>query len=141
MGSISNIFLNPTSIGLIENFVYFALLMGMKKNDAQQLSHSYISIVANNFRIKTLEPSYFCEVVVPICQNDENKYKVLEIADYEKKVLADKPDFIKDNNFMNRMYEDIQKDLDDGNKRDTILMYQFSDMHWNLDYAEGSSVD
>lgn len=141
MGSLSSIFLNSESIKLIENLVYLGLLIGMKKEDAQKISHSYIAIMANNFKIKTLEPSYFCEVVLPVCKNSENKYKILQIGDYEKQILADKPDFVKDNNFMNNMYKDIQSDLDAGNKRDTILMYQFSDMHWNLEYTEGTSAD
>lgn len=141
MGSLSSIFLNSESIKLIEELVYLGLLIGMKKEDAQKISHSYIAIMANSLKIKTLEPSYFCEVVLPICKNSENKYKILQIGDYEKQILADKPDFVKDNNFMNNMYKDIQSDLDAGNKRDTILMYQFSDMHWNLEYTEGTSAD
>jgi len=53
--------------------------------------------------------------------------------------LADKPEFIQDNDYINKLYKEIQDDLEAGRKRETMLMYHFTDLHWNLEYQEGSN--
>lgn len=92
-----------------------------------------------NLKTKTFEPNYFCEVEIPACNH--NKYEILERDSYAEKVLEDKPDIIKDNNFINNLYDEIQEDLDAGVERETILVYHFSDFHWNMDYTEGANND
>lgn len=76
---------------------------------------------------------------MPACDNKNNKYVVLEKEDYQKRLLDEKPEIIKDNNFIDNLYEEIQEDLDSGNERDTILMYHISDIHWNINYTEGAN--
>lgn len=92
-----------------------------------------------NFKIKTFEPNYFCQVQVPACDSKHNKYTILEKTDYQNKMLADKPDLIKDNNFINNLYKEIEEDISSGNERETILLYHISDLHWNLEYKEGTN--
>lgn len=103
------------------------------------VSDTFVPFFIDQLREEKFSPSYFCEVQFQACNNRNNAYKVLGKKDYQTNVLRDKPDIIKDNNYINNLYEQIQEDLDAGNKRETLLMYHFSDLHWNLDYTEGSS--
>jgi len=106
---------------------------------SQAISDAYVEMIMVNLKIKTFEPNYFCEVELGVCK--PNKYEVLSTEDYTTRVLSDKPDFIKDNNYINSLYDDMQKDKEAGRDRETMLMYQFSDLHWNLNYEEGTNTD
>jgi sphingomyelin phosphodiesterase len=50
------------------------------------------------------------------------------------KILADKPDHIKDDNFINNMYSDMKT-------TDTLKAILLTDVHIDLDYKEGMNVD
>ena len=47
-----------------------------------------------------LRPDFFCEKVWKSC--DTNLYTVLPPEDYVERVLKDKPEMIKDDNFINK---------------------------------------
>jgi sphingomyelin phosphodiesterase len=100
---------------------------------------AYVHIIMNDFKVKTFEPNYFCEILLPVCK--PNAYELLTTEAYSKRVLADKPDFIKDNNYINNLYKEIEEDKLTGRERETILMYHLSDLHWNMNYKEGTNAD
>lgn len=53
------------------------------------------------------------------------------------KILRFKPDYLKQDNFMDYVYDDIEKYPEN---RETLTFIQFTDLHLDLDYVPGSSV-
>lgn len=96
-------------------------------------------MVMDNLKRKFFEPNFFCETVLPVCA--ANTYDVQTIEAYEKRIMADKPEFLKDNDYINKLYEEIEEDKKEGRERETMLMYHFSDLHWNMNYMEGTDND
>lgn len=131
--------LNPVGYTIWELIIAYGLRLVFDSIQSDDISYAYTRMVMVNLKTKTFEPNFFCEVEIPACNH--NKYEILERDAYAEKVLADKPDIIKDNNFINNLYDEIQEDLDAGVERETILVYHFSDFHWNMDYTEGTSND
>ena len=56
--------------------------------------------------------------------------------EFSKRVLADKPESIKDDNFVNNLYDTIKSDT---KQRDSFRVVHFSDPHLDPEYAEGSN--
>lgn len=88
-------------------------------------------------KFKAFEPNYFCEITVPVCK--EEHFRLRPAQHDIDRILSDKPEFIKDNNYINKLYKEMNADKLEGKARETMLVYHFSDLHWNLDYQEGSS--
>ena len=79
----------------------------------------------------------------------------MSTEDYAQRVLSEKPDFIKNNDYIDNLYEEILREEENknseissqnslensGTERDTLLVYQFTDLHLTMDYAEGYSND
>jgi len=101
-------------------------------------SKAYVSVVMTNFKKKTFEPNYFCSMFLPICK--PSKYTFLDPKADAKQILADKPEFIKNNDFINNLYKEIESDKNRAG-RETILAYHISDMHLLLDYKPGTNSD
>lgn len=102
-----------------------------------QIADAYVAVIMNNFKVKTFEPNYFCEMQIGVCK--KKHYEFLDPKVEAKRILEDKPDFIKDNNYINQLYKEIKDDEEAGVERETILLYHVSDLHFNLNYQEGSS--
>lgn len=103
------------------------------------ISIAYVRMVMTNLKKKTFEPNYFCEMFLGVCKPEH--YKFLDPKDDEKRILADKPDFIKDNNYVNELYKEIEKDRLAGRERETMLMYHISDLHMSIEYKAGTNND
>ena len=100
---------------------------------------AYTAAIMNNFKIKTFEANYFCSVILPIWKED--KYEYLSTEEDVKRIMHDKPDYIRDNNYINNLYKQIRADQDAGRNRETLMLYHFSDFHFLLDYKAGSNND
>ena len=48
---------------------------------------------------------------------------------------------IRDNNYINNLYKEIKRDEEHGRSRETLLLYHFSDFHFQFDYKEGANND
>lgn len=132
--------INPIGIGIIKFGV--AEMVALFLYDQKQgdiISNAYIKPLMENFKKKTFNPSYFCEVLVPICQ--ESQFEVLKVEDYTNRILSDKPESIQNNDFIDKLYQKIEDDKKNGIARETMLMYHFSDLHWNMKYEAGTSDD
>ena len=57
--------------------------------------------------------------------------------DFAQSVLEDKPDHIKDDEFVNRLYDSMKGS---GNRK-TLKMVQFTDLHVDLEYTVGAAVN
>ena len=83
-----------------------------------------------------LKPDYFCEEIVKTC--DTNLYVEKPVDDYIKRVLADKPESIKDDDFINKKYKEMSKSKI---PRKTFKMAHITDAHFDFKYAKGSNWD
>jgi len=57
-----------------------------------------LEVMANSY----LESNYFCVEIMEVC--DTPTFTRFEADDYIKDLLADKPEHIKDNNYLNNLY-------------------------------------
>ena len=74
-----------------------------------------------------------CDEYLHLCPKPD--IKELDIEAYVFKVLSEKPDIIKDNNFVDEIYEKIANDK---SQRKTIKSIQLSDLHIDFKYQEGT---
>ena len=65
-----------------------------------------------------------------------NKYKVLKENDFMDRVFKDKPEEIKDNNYLNSLYEEMEADK---KSRKTVKVLHMSDVHFDYEYFEGKN--
>lgn len=83
-----------------------------------------------------LKDDFFCEKILPIC--DTNYYTEDKPQDYIKKILADKPKELEKDDFVNNLYEKINKDT---NERKTFKMLHIADAHLDFQYQVGDDID
>jgi sphingomyelin phosphodiesterase len=79
-------------------------------------------------------PKYACSRMLGFCSNPS--WKTLDDQEYIDRVLADKPDFIKDNEFTNNKYKEIKADP---KERKAVRVMHLSDIHLDFDYVEGTN--
>lgn len=83
-----------------------------------------------------LSPEYICNKLLKSC--NEIDYQVLNATDFVQRVLKEKPDFLEDNEYVNKLYKVIKLDTQ---KRNTIKAIHYSDAHVDLDYAPGTNAN
>lgn len=138
IGTLSFLIINKYGIKFFElGTIGVCTVFLFNFEQCKAISKAYVSMIMTNLKVKTFEPNYFCEIFLGVCK--PKHYKFLDPKDDAKRILADKPDFIKDNNYINKLYAEIAKDKREGKKRETMLMYHISDLHFNLEYLPGSS--
>ena len=98
---------------------------------------AYGDMVRDGLRRRTFDADYFCEITFNACENTH--FKPMGIKNYTDRVLADKPDIIKNNDFIDRLYRPMEQDLAAGYKRETMTIYHITDLHWDLEYQAGTS--
>ena len=55
-----------------------------------------------------LSPEYTCEVELEVCKS--NNFKLLDPNDNAQKLLSKKPEYLRQDNFQNLMYQKIAAD-------------------------------
>jgi sphingomyelin phosphodiesterase len=80
-------------------------------------------------------PDYFCGEFLGYC-TDENYY-VFYAEDWVNQLLKTKPAAIKDNNYVNKIYDQIKADT---KPRRTLKAVQISDPHVDYEYAVGADA-
>jgi len=61
-----------------------------------------------------------------------------EIEDFTARVLADKPELIQNDDYLNKLYAEIYADP---NPRPTLTFLHLSDLHLDVEYKEGTLWD
>lgn len=74
-----------------------------------------------------------CDELLGFCKKPT--YETFPVADFEARVLADKPESIVNNDYVNKLYDQIYSDP---NPRPTIKAVHISDPHIDFDYTEGT---
>lgn len=83
-----------------------------------------------------LTGDYSCSRLFGFCGNPT--WVTLNSEDYVRRVISEKPDIIKNNDFIDNLYKEIKNDT---NPRDVIRILHMSDLHLDLEYSPGSSID
>lgn len=86
-----------------------------------------IHVLANSY----LEADYMCAGLLEVCSSPV--YIKEYASDYKAQLLATKPDLIKDNNYVNSLYEKIKAAPNAAN-RPTFKAVHFSDLHMDYSY-------
>ena len=92
-------------------------------------------VVWPQFTYHIIGSRYTWSRVLGFCANPN--IKAINSDEYVKRVLSDKPDFIKDNNYVNKQYQIIGSDQ---RNRKTIKILHVTDMHLDLEYTEGTNA-
>ena len=81
-----------------------------------------------------LTPDYFCARTIGLC--DSPKYETIDLDDAIANIMQGKPSDA--NHYIDNLYKEIAtQDV----PRETIKVVQFSDVHLDLKYNEGSIAD
>ena len=79
------------------------------------------------------EPEFFCKEVIDSCPH-ESQYKFLDPVDYQKRVVGSKPEELKSNDYIDKLYEGLDQDPE------TFSIVQFTDVHLDLQYEPGTDT-
>lgn len=81
-----------------------------------------------------LSPDYVCNKLVQSC-NDVD-FRILTRESYVDRVLADKPNHIQDNDFVNKLYKQMHSN---GGPKKTFRAVHYGDAHVDLEYTPGTN--
>ena len=81
-------------------------------------------------------PMYACSRLTGFCSSPT--FRTLDPEEYISKILSDKPDIIKDNDYVNKEYEKINADK---KKRKTVSILHITDVHLDFDYTVGMNAN
>lgn len=83
-----------------------------------------------------LTPAFSCARLMGFCSAP--KWKTLDAQEYIDRILADKPEFLKDNDYVNQQYKKINEDPE---KRKTVKLLHITDVHLDFAYKEGMNAN
>lgn len=90
----------------------------------------------NNFASFLVSPEYSCQVELGYCNREW--YTLDTPESYADRILNYKPEYLRNDNFINFLYDEIQSDT---TPRKTLSVVQFTDLHVDLDYVVGSNAN
>lgn len=96
----------------------------------------YVPSVLNGLRNKLFNAKIMCQVKIPLCYNTD--YRELYVEDYVDRVLFDKPSILRNDDFIDNLYQEISDDKAKGIERETVTMYHLADLHIDLKYTPGA---
>eukprot|EP00347_Sterkiella_histriomuscorum_P016021 403354796 len=80
-----------------------------------------------------LDPDYFCSEFLGQCSS--NNFYAFQAEQFVNDLIKSKPDIIKDNNYVNNLYQQIS-----GKQRKTLKVVHISDPHVDFDYKIGADA-
>ena len=85
-----------------------------------------------------LGPDYLCSRVMKVCHDP---FVELDHKDFVNRVLSDKPEWLKSNDYVHNLYKDLkEKQAQSNEPRKTFKAVHFSDAHVDLMYKEGTNA-
>eukprot|EP00345_Euplotes_harpa_P011349 CAMPEP_0168351852 /NCGR_PEP_ID=MMETSP0213-20121227/22163_1 /TAXON_ID=151035 /ORGANISM="Euplotes harpa, Strain FSP1.4" /LENGTH=514 /DNA_ID=CAMNT_0008362873 /DNA_START=374 /DNA_END=1918 /DNA_ORIENTATION=+ len=82
----------------------------------------------------TLTGEYSCSRMFGFCSSPS--WTTLNSEDYIRRMMSDKPEFIKNNDYIDNLYKKIKEDK---NPRETVRILHMSDLHVDLMYEAGTN--
>ena len=83
-----------------------------------------------------LTPDYLCSYMSG-CEASHPTFEPILAHDYIETILADKPDYLKNDDFIDNLYKEMRGQE---SERKTISLIQFTDVHLDLEYKVGSNA-
>lgn len=96
----------------------------------QEMGDIIVPVLANFL----LGPDYLCANVLNYCQTE---FVEMSQADFVTRVLANKPAFLQENDFVQKLYDGIKGQ----SGRKTFKAVHFSDAHVDLQYTPGTNAN
>lgn len=81
-----------------------------------------------------MTPDYSCSRLFGFCNSP--KWYTLSSEDYIRRMIADKPEAIRNNDYIDNIYQQIKNDP---NPRETLRVLHMSDIHMSTEYQEGNN--
>lgn len=129
-------FLEATgTVQKVQDAVNAACKMELVPSKICKGSQFQLSYAWPNFKNFYFVPDFFCEEIAPYCES--NLYKKNTPESFAKRILADKPEKIKEDNFVDNLYKEIAQDK---KERKTLKVVHLADSHYDLKYKEGSDA-
>lgn len=89
------------------------------------------NIVVPVFADSIFSSDFVCAYTLKVC--DSPTYTTYDVKDYVKRVIDGKPDVIKNNDYVDKLYDSIK-----GENRKTLKIVQISDPHVDFKYTPGT---
>lgn len=116
------------------------MICGQYVTPDQQVCHGAVTnmgeIIVPVLAESIFSPDYFCGEFLGYCST--SNYYVFYSEDWVDQLLQTKPEQIKDNNYLNSVYDKISSDP---NPRRKLTAVQISDPHVDFQYAVGANAN
>ncbi|CDW90552.1 ser thr protein phosphatase family protein [Stylonychia lemnae] len=103
-----------------------------------EMTNLFMTLIFDNIFEISLERDFVCSYLFPVCDRDENKhkeYKVLKLDEYIDRILADKPELIQNDDYIENLYKYIEENEPNP---PTYKIMHMSDWHVDFRYQEGA---
>lgn len=81
-------------------------------------------------------PKYFCSRISGFCSKPE--YKTLKSQDFVDRLLSEKPEFIANNDYSDKLHAKMAADTE---PRKTVKVLHMSDLHLDFEYVVGTNAN
>jgi len=81
-----------------------------------------------------MKPDFLCSRILGFCSNPS--WSVIDSSADINRILSDKPEFLKGNDYVNKQYEKLDK-----KSKDAINALHITDIHVDLNYTEGMNAN
>lgn len=106
MSSFDTLFKSASTVDIIES-VAITICEDFVMTQNGTVCHGAVSemadVIVPVLTESVLSPDYFCSEFLGYCSN--SNYYVFEAETYVNDLLKNKPDYIKDNNYINNLYQ------------------------------------
>ena len=96
----------------------------------------YVPPIVEGLIKKFFNPDVMCEIRYEVCKKEH--YRAQNLDAFVERVLSDKPDIIKNNDYVDNLYKKIAEDKQNGIVRQNLTIYQLADLHIDLNYTVGA---
>eukprot|EP00347_Sterkiella_histriomuscorum_P003902 403362501 len=131
---------DPLNRQLIVAYVSSQCQNKYSANMCIELSNLLLGQIFDNIFEVTFEKDFICSYLFPICDSNSTAqvYKEMKEDEYITEILKDKPDFLKNDDFIDNLYKEIdEQSLTQ--QPETYNILQFSDWHVDFRYKEGAN--
>lgn len=112
------------------------MLVEFSWEQASELVDSYSPPIIKGLRYKVLNSDVICETKLQWCK--PKHYRARDLDAEVDRILADKPEHLKNDDFIDNLYQEIADDKAAGIERETISFYHLADLHIDLQYTPGA---
>jgi hypothetical protein len=136
MNSFDWVLSRQTVRSVLETIITYGCSFYMNGTVCDGAVHEMGNVLVPQLTEFVLTGDYSCSRLFGFCSSPS--WVTLNHADYIRRVISEKPDIIKNNDFIDNLYKEIENDK---KTRETIRVLHMSDLHVDMMYSPGSSVN